>query len=191
MGLWGVAREGSKEVVASTRAKQPGLSFTKSWSILSAVKGLTVTVAAYSMGTSLRTLCHTLWCLTMYVCHVPAEGSQVQLLVASARDKTRVITEGRRGRYDPIAGGERGGDGGAEGVDLPHPLVPSDGAGQRRPDGVDALDAVDVGGVDGGGQHPYADVAVPEVDGRHIRHPEHLVGGPVLVVEHGLGRRRD
>jgi len=103
----------------------------------------------------------------------------------------RSITERGQGRYDPIAGGERGGDGGAEGVDLAHPLVPPDGAGERGPHGVDALDAVDVGGVDGGGQHPDADVAVPEMDGRRIRHPQHLLGGTVLVVEHGLGRRRD
>lgn len=75
-------------------------------------------------------------------------------------------------------------------MDLAHPLVTPDGAWERRPDGVDALDAVDVGGVDGRRQHPDADVAVAEVDGRHIRHPEHLVGGAVLVVEHGLGRRR-
>ena len=32
---------------------------------------------------------------------------------------------------------------------------------------------------------------VPEMDGRHIRHPEHLVGGTVLIVEHVLGQRRD
>ena len=50
---------------ASEKSLAPGLSFKKSWSILSAVKGITVMVVAYSMGTSLWTLCHTLSCLTM------------------------------------------------------------------------------------------------------------------------------
>jgi hypothetical protein len=81
------------------------------------------------------------------------------------------LTEGWRGRDDPVAGGDGAGDGGADGVDLGDALVPRDGGGEGRPDGVDALDAVDVGGVDGRGQHLDADVALPELRRRHVRHP--------------------
>lgn len=98
--------------------------------------------------------------------------------IIQARSKTRRgrserdRTEGGRGRDDPIAGGEGApGDGGADGVNLADALVPSDGGGEGRPDGVDALDAVDVGGVDGGGQHPDADVALPNLHRRNIHHP--------------------
>jgi hypothetical protein len=74
-----VSREGRNYYKAwSKEAKRaPGLSFTKSWSILSAVNGLTVIVAAYSMGTSLRTLCQTFSCLVMYVCQVPEDHKAV------------------------------------------------------------------------------------------------------------------
>lgn len=60
-------------------------------------------------------------------------------------------TEGGRGWDDQVAGGEGAGDGGTNCVDLGDTLVPRDGGGEGRPDGVDALDAVDVGGVDGCG----------------------------------------
>ena len=56
-------------------------------------------------------------------------------------------------------------------MDLGDALVPRDGGGEGRPDGVNALDAVDVRGVDGCGQHLHADVALPELDRRHFRHP--------------------
>jgi len=76
-------------------------------------------------------------------------------------------------------------------VDLAHALVASDGGGERGPDGVDALDAVDVRGVDGGGQHPDADVAVADLHRRHVHRPQHLLRRAVLVVDHGLGWWRD
>jgi hypothetical protein len=43
----------------------PEFRVTKSWSILKAVKGLTVIVAAYSIGESLLILCQTLSSFTM------------------------------------------------------------------------------------------------------------------------------
>ena len=94
------------------------------------------------------------------------QGSEVRL----DRER-RILTEGWWGRDDPIAGGERAGDGGADGVHLGDALVPRDGGGEGRPDGVNALDAVDVGGVDGRGQHLHADVALPELNRRHVSHP--------------------
>ena len=77
-----MSREGRNYLKAWCKEakRAPGLSFTKSWSILSAVEGLTVMVAGYSMGTSLRTLCQTLSCLTMYVCQVPEEHKTVLLV---------------------------------------------------------------------------------------------------------------
>jgi hypothetical protein len=89
----------------------------------------------------------------------------------ASQERGEEETEGGRERDDPVAGGQGPGDGGAEGVDLGDALVARDGGGERRPDGVDALHAVDVGGVDGRGQHPHADVALPELHRRHVRHP--------------------
>lgn len=49
-------KEGNIKLSAITK---PAFKETKSSSILRAVKGLTVTVAAYSMGTSMLILCQT------------------------------------------------------------------------------------------------------------------------------------
>jgi hypothetical protein len=76
-------------------------------------------------------------------------------------------------------------------VDLAHALVASDGGGERGPDGVDALDAVDVRGVDGGSHHPDADVAVTDLRRWYVHQPQHLLGQAMLVVDHGLGWWRD
>uniref|UniRef100_A0A0D9XVY7 DUF834 domain-containing protein n=1 Tax=Leersia perrieri TaxID=77586 RepID=A0A0D9XVY7_9ORYZ len=97
--------------------------------------------------------------------------------------------EGGRGRDDPVAGGQID-IAGAEGVDLGEALVAGDGGGEGRADGVDALDAVEVGGVDGGGQHPHAHIPLPNLHRRHLRHPEDFVGRAMVVVEDGLGGRR-
>jgi hypothetical protein len=68
-----VARAKGEVAIVGERTKEhQHMSLTKAWSILSTVRGLTVTVATYSMGTSLQTLCHLLSCLTMQVCQVPA-----------------------------------------------------------------------------------------------------------------------
>ena len=64
----------------------PEFKLMKSSSILKAVRGLTVIVAAYSIGDSLLILCQTLWSCTMYVCHVPAEQ---EYLVPSKKIKQR------------------------------------------------------------------------------------------------------
>uniref|UniRef100_J3N3Q0 Uncharacterized protein n=1 Tax=Oryza brachyantha TaxID=4533 RepID=J3N3Q0_ORYBR len=82
--------------------------------------------------------------------------------------------EGRRGWDDPVADRE-GIDGRAEGVDLAEPLVACDSAGEGRADRVDALNAIEVGGVNGGGQHPHAHITVANLHRRHVRHPDDLL----------------
>ncbi|EEC73472.1 hypothetical protein OsI_07796 [Oryza sativa Indica Group] len=135
----------------------------KSWSILSAVSGLTVMVAVY-------------WGRHIGADPVPGSGwvDDVGLLGA----------QGGRGRDDPVTGGEeRGIEGGAEGVVLVDPLVACNGGGEGRANGVDTLDMVEVRGVDGGDQHPHAHIAVADLCRRQPSHPEDFVGA-------GRGDRR-
>lgn len=63
-----------RDITIFTTEDIPGFRLTKSSSILNAVKGLTVTVAAYSTETSLRILCQELCSFTTYVCHVPVRN---------------------------------------------------------------------------------------------------------------------
>uniref|UniRef100_A0A0E0IYN1 Uncharacterized protein n=1 Tax=Oryza nivara TaxID=4536 RepID=A0A0E0IYN1_ORYNI len=84
-----------------------------------------------------------------------------------------------RGRDDPVTGGEeRGIDGGVEGVDLADPLVACNDGGEGRANGVDALNAVEVGGVDGGGQHPHAHITVANLRRGSSATLRTLSGGP-------------
>lgn len=96
--------------------------------------------------------------------------------------------QGGRRRDDPVAGGEEPGiDGAAEGVDLADPLVACDSGREGRANRVDALHAVEVGGVDGGGQHPHAHIALADLRRRQLSHPKDFVRRTVLVVEYGSG----